>query len=129
MKEGKYEDEFSIMWIENGVGFQVYKKDLRITIDVAKHMVQKRIESFEGKARPVYVDVRNLLTIDAESRKYFASKEAGQLILAGAIHLSNPITRWIANVFMLIDEPITPAKMFTDKDKALHWLQQFKYMN
>lgn len=129
MKQNFYEDEFSSMWIEDGIGYQVYKKDLVINLDIAKRMVEKRIEAFEGIARPVCVDVRNLLTIDAESRKYFASKEAGQLILAGAIYLNNPITRWVGNVFMLVDKPLTPAKLFTDKNKALEWLQQYRTYN
>ncbi len=129
MKQNFYEDDYSTMWIEDGIGYQVYKKDLVITLDIAKQMVEKRIETFSGVARPVCVDVRNLLTIDAESRRYFASKEAGQLILAGAIYLNNPITRWVGNVFMLVDKPLTPAKLFTDKSKALEWLQQYKPMS
>ncbi len=129
MQEDYYEDKYSKMWIEDGIGFQVYKSEAVITIDVAKKMVTKRIESFKGIARPVYVDVRNLLTIDSASRKYFASKEAGELILAGAIHLDNPINQFFGNIFLLIDVPITPAKLFTHKDKALEWLQQFKHMN
>jgi hypothetical protein len=129
MKESYYDDEFSTMWVENGMGFQVYKPDLKITIGVARQMVAKRVETFNGVARPVLVDIRNLLTIDAPSRKYFASREAGELILAGAIYLNNPITRWAGNVFLLIDKPLIPAKLFTDKDKAVLWLQQFKFMN
>jgi hypothetical protein len=126
MREAYYEDEYSEMWIEDGIGYQIYKPNVEITLDIAKQMVAKRIETFRGVARPVYVDVRNLVKIDSASRKYFASKEAGQLILAGAIHLDNPINRVLGNVFLLIDEPVTPAKLFTDKDKALEWLQQFK---
>jgi hypothetical protein len=129
MQEAYYEDKYSEMWIENGIGYQVYKSEAVITLDIAKKMVAKRIESFNGIARPVYVDVRNLLSIDNDSRKYFASREAGALILAGAIHLDNPINQFFGNIFLLVDRPITPAKLFTNKDKALHWLQQFKHMN
>lgn len=129
MKEGYYEDQYSQMWIEEGIGIQIYKPDLVITIEVAKDMVNKRIAAFNGIARPVYVDVRNLVSIDRASRKFFASREAGQLIIAGAIHLDNPINSWLGNVFLLIDQPITPAKLFISKDKALNWLQQFKHLN
>lgn len=129
MKEGYYEDQYSEMWIEDGIGMQIYKRDLAITIEVAKDMVNKRIVAFNGIARPVYVDVRNLVSIDSASRKYFASHEAGRFIIAGAIHLDNPINSWLGNVFLLLDQPITPAKLFTHKDKALQWLQQFKHLN
>jgi len=129
VKEGYYEDEYSEMWIEDGIGIQVYKPNLVINIDVAHEMVKRRIEEFNGVARPVYVDVRNLVSIDSASRKYFASREAGNLILAGAIHLDNPINSWLGNVFLLLDQPITPAKLFTDKAKAIQWLQQFKHLN
>lgn len=129
MQEGYYEDQYSKMWIEDGIGFQVYKEDAVITLDIAKKMVATRIASFNGIARPVYVDVRNLVSIDSASRKYFASREAGQLILAGAIHLDNPINQFFGNIFLLVDTPITPAKLFSSKDKALQWLQQFKHLN
>jgi len=129
MQEAHYEDQYSRMWIEDGIGFQIYKADAIITLDVAKRMVATRIASFKGIARPVYVDVRNLVSIDSASRKYFASREAGELILAGAIHLDNPINQFFGNIFLLVDTPITPAKLFTNKDKALRWLQQFKHMN
>ncbi len=129
MKEGYFEDEFSEMWIENGIGFQVYKPQLVITIEVAEKMVKSRIDTFGGIARPVLVDVRNLLTIDKESRNYFASKEAGKLILAGAIYLDSPIARFLGNVFLSIDKPVTPAKLFTDKEKAIRWVEQFRHMN
>lgn len=129
MKEGYFEDEYSQMWIENGIGFQVYKPQLVITIDVAKQMVVNRVKTFNGIARPVLVDIRNLLSIDAPSRKYFASKEAGQLILAGAIYMESPIAAFLGNVFLFIDKPITPAKLFTDREKALNWIKQFKNVN
>lgn len=129
MKEGYFEDEYSEMWIENGIGFQVYKPQLVITIEVAKQMVINRVKTFNGIARPVLVDVRNLLSIDGASRKYFATREAGQLILAGAIYLDSPIARFLGNVFLMIDKPLTPAKLFTEKERALQWIQQFKNVN
>ena len=129
MKEGYIESEYSIMWIENGIGYQSYKPGINITLEIAKQMVKDRIQSFNGIARPVFVDIRSLKSIDAASRRYFASKEAGELILAGAIYLASPLARWAGNVFLNIDVPITPAKLFTDKDKALEWLERFKYNN
>lgn len=121
------ETEYSKMWIENGIGFQEYKPGIAITLNIAKEMVRQRIESFNGVARPVMVDIRSLKSIDAPSRRYFASKEAGELILAGAIYLSNPLARWFGNIFLKLDEPITPAKLFTDKNEALQWLERYKY--
>lgn len=121
------ETEYSKMWIEDGIGFQEYKPGISITLNIAKEMVRQRIESFNGVARPVLVDIRSLKSIDAPSRRYFASKEAGELILAGAIYLSNPLARWFGNIFLKLDEPITPAKLFTDKNEALQWLERYKY--
>jgi len=129
MKEGFFEDNYSTMWIEDGIGFQVYKPNLVININVAKEMVNTRVDNFNGIARPVLVDIRNLVSIDSQSRKYFASREASKLILAGAIYMDNPLAKWMGNIFLMIDTPITPARLFTDKDKALEWLQRFKYVN
>lgn len=129
MKENVYEDEYSKMWIENGIGYQVYKKDLRLNLDIAKDMVKKRIESFNGIARPVFVDARNLVSVDENTRKYFGSEEASELIIAGAVLIDNPINKWLGNVFLILTPPPIPAKLFTNKYKAFSWLEPFKYMN
>lgn len=129
MKEGLIDTEYSIMWIEDGIGFQEYKPGISITLKIAKEMVKQRIESFNGIKRPVLVDIRSLKAIDAPSRRYFASREAGELITAGAIYMASPLATFAGNIFLRFDRPITPARLFTEKDKALEWLQQFKYLS
>ena len=100
-----------------------------ITVDIAEKMVEKRLEAFRGKPMPVFVDVRTLGTIDKESREYFASPSACQFITAGAILVKSPITALIANVFQAINRPPVTNRLFTDKEKALKWLENFKNSN
>lgn len=127
MIEEYIDNQYSTMWIEDGIGYQVYKPGINITIGIAKEMVQQRIKSFKGVSRPVLVDIRSLKSIDAASRRYFASKEASELITAGAIYMSSPLARFAGNIFLKVDEPITPARLFTDRDEALKWLERFKF--
>lgn len=120
--DGFYDDAFSTMWIEEGIGFQVYKPNVTITLDVAKNMVKKRVESFNGVARPVLVDVRNLGHIQWPAKKYFASREASRLITAGAVLTDNTFVKVIVNLF-LRNVGHFPAKAFSDRDEALQWLR------
>src|SRR5688572_17656347 len=100
MKESYFENEYAEMWIENGVVFQVYKKDLIINIDIARRLFQDRLKVSDSITRPVFVDITNLVSIDRASMKYYKKSEVVQYISATAIYIDNYITRLIGNVFL-----------------------------
>lgn len=129
MKERIYESKYSSIWLENGIIHEVYKENLIITFDVAKAMVKQRVENFDRIKRPFFVDARNFLSIDIAARKFMASREATELLSAGAFYIDNPLARFVGNVFLTFDKPVIPAKLFTNREKALNWLESFKYMN
>jgi hypothetical protein len=133
MKESLIDSEYCEMWLENGIIFQIYKPDLVITIDIAKAMVEDRLKISNGITRPMLADIRNLVSIDAESREYLAGDRAIYLLSAGAILLGSSLKDYIAtltaNIYLKIDRPRFPTKLFNDKEKALKWLETFRNLN
>lgn len=125
----KIDTPFYIMYLEDGIIHQIYKPELIITIEVAKQMVSHRLEITRSITRPVFVDVRNLVAIDSASRKYLAGELAVKYVSAGAIFLDNYIHYLAGTVYIKIDKPAVPSKLFTDKNKALKWLEPFKHLN
>lgn len=133
MKESVIDTEHCEMWLENGIIFQVYKPDLVVTIDIAKAMVEDRIKISNGITRPMLADIKNLVSIDSESREYLASDRAIYLLSAGAILLGASLKDYIATlaakIYLKIDRPPFPTKLFNDREKALKWLEAFGNLN
>lgn len=117
------------LWIEDGIIHNVYKPDLIMTIDIAIEMVNHRLKLTNDITYPLFVDIRNLVAIKAEARRYLAGSEAVKYASAGAIYLDNHLLYLVGQVFLKIDNPAIPSRLFTDKEKALHWLETFKNLN
>jgi hypothetical protein len=127
MKENYIENSYAEYWIENEMIYGVFKPGLIISIDIAQKMVQDRLKSSDKVNRPALIDIRNLVSIDDVSRKYLAGEEGAKFLTAGAFIVdSNPISRFAANIFIKLDKPPIPTKLFNDSREALKWLQKFK---
>lgn len=129
MKDFFISTDHYISWLENGIVRLVYLPDSIITLEIAKQMVKQRLEVMGGIIRPVFVDMRGMMSINAEARKYLAGREAIKYVSAGAIYLDNYLHYLTGTVFLKIDRPSIPSKLFTDKEKALRWLEPFKNLN
>jgi hypothetical protein len=125
-KKNYFENEYTQMWIEDEILYLVYKPNLITTINVAKKIVEDRLKISNGLSRPIFLDARNLVSVDRASMKYYKTKESMQHASAGAFLINHPIARFIGNIFLNIDKPPIPAKIFTDKAKALQWLEYYK---
>ncbi len=96
-----------------------------ITIDIAKEMVKRRLEYSEGISYPILLSGEGTRAIDKGARDYL-SKEGQVGVLAGAILVHSVYTEFFGNFFLKVTKSEVPAKLFTDKKKALEWLEQFK---
>lgn len=119
----------SSMWLNNGIMYGKYKRDLVIDIHVAQEMVKDRRKISAGISRPFLIDVTELLCIDADGRNYLAGPAGCEFISAGAIYTKNKLLAFVGNASILLDKPLVPAKVFSHESTALIWLEQFKYPN
>lgn len=119
----------SFFWIEDDVIFGKYKPSLVINLEVAKEAVNDRKKMSNGICKPFLIDITELLSVDANARKYLASAEACEFLSATAIYTHNKLLAFLGNAFILLDKPIIPVKVFTDKEAGLKWLEPFKYPN
>jgi len=105
-----------------------YKSGSEITVEVAKEMVESRLEISKGKSYPLLIDGRELKSIDKESRDYFSSEKGRRGIAAVALLAGSVFTSFIGNFFLKIsyDKPTFPTRLFTEESTALKWLEQFK---
>jgi len=130
--EGLYEvNEFyhSFLWIEDGIILGKYKPGLVIDLKVAKEAVNDRKKISKGAIKPFLIDITELVSVDTHARKYLASAEACEFLSAGAIYTHNKLLAFLGNAWILLDRPLIPVRVFTNKEAGLKWLGHFKYQN
>ncbi|MGP8217413.1 MAG: STAS/SEC14 domain-containing protein [Bacteroidia bacterium] len=127
MKEHYIDHEFFEIWLENGIVYEIFKKNSILDLPLARQVVQERLKVSNCNYTPIFIDLRNIFYTDTKARKYLATQEAVNYITAGAMLLDNEIMKLAGNIFIKIDKPLIPTKLFTDRDKALLWLQSYKH--
>ncbi|HET6227768.1 MAG TPA: hypothetical protein VFF27_15905 [Bacteroidia bacterium] len=123
------ENDFCRIWISNGVMFVEYKPGLIMTLETAKFMVNERLRLSDGTSYPVLLDVRNLVSTERAAMKYYKTKEVTRYITSAALLTGNALTSLAGNIFLTLEKPLIPTKLFTDEKKALEWLEKYKFLN
>lgn len=120
------ENDFVWMWINHGVHYIVYKPGCVMTLEAAKKIVEDRIKMVGNISYPGFGDARNLKSITREAMKFNKTPESALFVSAGALFINNQLLKIFSNIFLSLGKTLVPAKTFTDRDKALEWLEQFK---
>ncbi len=121
----EFENDFIMLWIEDGLIFGEYKPGI-LTESSCRIIVRDRIKFQNGKSYPCVADITRLKYGDQSARKYLATDEANQGIIAGAVLVSSHVMKVLANFYLNINKPNVPAKLFTDRENAISWVSQFK---
>lgn len=127
MENNLYEDESSKIFLQDGVLHGIFKPKL-LDLKAAKTIVKNRKIIGGEKIRPLLVDGRAVTEMTKEARDYFGSEEGFDLLSASALLVKSPLSSFLANFFLKINlknSPI-PIKVFTDREKALKWLENYK---
>jgi hypothetical protein len=113
--------------IRNGILYVTYKPHVNIDLEASKEIVKTRLEYTNGVSYPILVIDAGVISMDKAARDYSSDKSGGlKGVLAGALLLNSVYSEFLGNFFLRITKPAIPTKIFTDKEKALEWLEQFK---
>jgi hypothetical protein len=97
-------------------------------IDIEKQDAEEAIEAIntitQGKKHYLLTETGNNFTASAESREYMASNIGSTSIVANAIYLKSLPIRLIINVYVKINKPVVPTKVFNSEALALEWLNE-----
>ena len=114
------------MWLgEDGLLYVVVLLDAEITGVDAQENLEVEIQLAGGQSRPMLVDARQVKSLSREARDIFAGEAYNKLVLAIAIIIGSPMTKAIGNLFLGINKPGYPTKLFTSEDDAIAWLKGF----
>lgn len=123
----KFENEFVTIEMEDDILFVHYKTPSTIDMTCAKKVVEDRLKFTEGKPCYVLTDLTDIKPGTKEAREYLCDPNGGlQGILAGAFVSDKLFSYALANLFLKINKPPIPSKIFSKKEDALKWLMEIK---
>jgi hypothetical protein len=117
----------SVYEIDPDILFCQYSQNLDIDLEIARQLVQDRLDCSQG--RPIYtlIDFTNVRSVSKEARDYMNSEEGGlKGIIAGAFISTNVVSTLFINLYLKISNPKVPAKFFTSFDEAFAWLRKLR---
>jgi hypothetical protein len=122
MKTKAAENGYISLWIENEVLFGLYKKDCILGLEAAKEVVALRKNLTKGVSYLSVVYITHIKVVTKEARKYLAN-QANEELQKLAITNSG-FSKILGNIFLTIDRPKTPTRLFTNKEEAFVWLKK-----
>ena len=125
MNNSDEKEKYYDIWIEDGIVHIIYLYE-QFTEEMVDSLIKQRLELTKDKSYPMFSDIRKTKSFTREARQRFAQKDAGYGTMVVAILINSKIQEIIYNFFSTVYKAPSPAKMFTDKEKSLKWLKQFK---
>jgi hypothetical protein len=117
------ENEHVKIWIEDDIVHGLYKKNSIIGLKAAQDIVEMRLKFQKGKIYKGIAYTSHMGMISPEARKYLA--EAGyQGVDKVAVITNSHISNLIGNLFILINKPPKPTRLFKDVKDAIEWLRE-----
>lgn len=113
------------LFVEDGILHCIYKEVDMVDLAYAQACVRERLEYVRGKAYPSLFDITRIKQSTKEARDFLAN-EGNELVSASAILISSPMLQMTANFYIMVNKPINPTRMFTDRKSAQEWLARFK---
>jgi hypothetical protein len=122
MEKKLVENSYVSFWIEDGILYGLYKKDVVIGLEAAREVVALRKKFTNGQAYPAIAFIKHVKVISKEARKYLA-EEGSELITKGALVSDSGFSKILGNMFLALDKPKMPTRIFTNVKEAIAWLK------
>lgn len=128
MREQRIENEYATIYIEDEIVKGALKKNVFIDLIGAKEIVSDRKKISNNENVCIFLDASEVKGITKDARDYFGSSAGTELIKASAIYTNSKLSTFLANFLMKVNLVHTniPVKLFTDKEKAIAWLNKYK---
>ena len=123
------ENEYVELWEEEGIIYEKFKPQTVLNMEAGRKVVEDRMKLSNKRVMPLLVDIKNLVSVDVQTRRWMATEEALAYLSAGAFIINNTLTRLFFNTFLKLDKPKIPTRGFPNESKALIWLEHYKRVN
>lgn len=112
----------------DGVIIAEFEEGASIGLEEAKLNVEERKKASDYEKMPLLVDIRLINEFSRSARNYLSSTDGSELLSASALLIESGFTSMMANFFLKVNlkKPLIPVKLFSNKNEALAWLQQYR---
>jgi hypothetical protein len=88
--------------------------------------IKRRLALTKDKSYPMFSDIRKIKSITRGGRQRLAQKDAGYGTKVVAFLINSKVQEVLFAFFNILHKAPAPSKTFTNKEKALEWLKQYK---
>ena len=106
-----------------------YEKGIKINLDIAQQIVHTRMSFTRGKKMAAIIIGYGIVSMDKAAREFLTSDEGIHGLIAIAILVDSTYSNFVGNLFMKMNKPKIPVRIFSDAHKAEKWIQQFIVMD
>jgi len=103
-----------------------YKKGLKLNLEMVKEIVKTRLEFINYNPTLVIIYNAGVVSMDKQARDYLSSAEGVRGCIAAAIVLDSAFSSFLGNFFLSVTKPKIPARIFSQTEEALKWLNKFR---
>jgi hypothetical protein len=115
------ETDYYKIWIADNIVHVLYKEGSMIGLKTAKELVEARLNLQKGKSYNGIAYLNNVALLNKETKEYLAI--AGYKgVIKVALIAKSPISILVGNLFILVNKPPKPTKLFKNKEDAIKWL-------
>lgn len=116
------ENDHIKIWKEGEILYALLKKNSILSLNAAKEMVALRLSYMDNKPHKAILFMSNAAIINADARKFLASDAGYEGLIKIALVANSQMNSMIGNLFISLNKPKIPTKLFKDKEGALEWL-------
>ena len=73
---------------------------------------------------PILVDLRKIHIMSDDAREYFAMRNRNAGVKAIALVIKSRSSKLIGNIYLSINKPTVPTRLFTNEESAEKWLKE-----
>lgn len=118
--------EYGTIEVVNGILIATYKEETHVDLEVAKKVVETRLNYQPNIVMPGYADIRGIVSMTKDAREYLAKNGSERVIAAGLLSTST-FNRVIGNFYLYVNQPDIPTKLFKTQESAIDWLKKFNH--
>ena len=96
----------------------------RQSIQDAKDNLAAALQLRNGQRRPILIDIRDALPLDAEVRRFYSGQVLADFSAMALLVKANPLGRMIGNIYLRIANTVIPTRLFTQEPRAIEWLRR-----
>lgn len=115
-------EPFSVTLGDDQIIRIVYGYQRRITCQLVKAATAQMSQMITVK-HPAIVSGPHMIYLDYDAGKYISSKEPTQLLTAAAVITKTRLEQTLGRMFLRINKPNYPVRLFTSEADAEKWLK------